>query len=156
MIEKAHIAIFGLNVHIKDNVGHLPPDLAIKMFDKQIRHILDYACEVFYIGKQDYDIEKVHLGYLKFLLNIKPSSCRPSVYAECDRFLLAIKHKIQVLMYWKHLSQVSQKQLGMPITTKSLPMICSPPCPLKLTSNQSPVVGMTIWLIGGELKLQEF
>ncbi len=51
LIEKAHRAIFGLNLHIKDSVVHLPPDLAIKMFDKQIRPILDYACEVCYIGK---------------------------------------------------------------------------------------------------------
>ncbi len=84
---------------IKDSAGHLPQDLALKMFDKQIRSILDYACEVCYIEKQDYDIEKVHLGYLKFLPNIKPSSCTPSVYAGCGRFPLAIKHKIQVLKY---------------------------------------------------------
>ncbi len=57
------------------------------MFDKQIRPILDYAYEVCYMGKQDYDIEKVHLGYIKSLLNIKPSSCTP-VYAECGRFPL--------------------------------------------------------------------
>ncbi len=73
------------------------------MFDKQIRPILDYACQVCFIGKQDYDIEKVHLVYLKFLLNSIPSSCTPFVYAECGRFPLAIKHKIQVLKYWKRL-----------------------------------------------------
>ncbi len=51
------------------------------MFDKQIRPTLDYACEVCYMEKQDYDNEKVHLVYLMSLLNIKPSSCSPSVYA---------------------------------------------------------------------------
>ncbi len=29
LIEKAHRAIFGLNLHIKDSVGYLPPGLAI-------------------------------------------------------------------------------------------------------------------------------
>ncbi len=76
---------------MKDSVGFLPLDLSVKMFDKQIRPILDYACEVCYMGKQDCDIEKIHLGYLKSLLNIKPSSCTPSVYAECSRFPLVIK-----------------------------------------------------------------
>ncbi len=60
LIEKASRAIFGLTSHMKDSVGFLPLDLSVKMFDKQIRPVLDYAfC---YMGKQDHDIEKVHLG----------------------------------------------------------------------------------------------
>ncbi len=51
LIEKAHRAIFGLNSHIKDSVRYLQPDLAIKIFDKQIRPILDYASEICYMGK---------------------------------------------------------------------------------------------------------
>ncbi len=46
LIEKAQKAIFGLNFHIKECVGYLTPDIYIKVFDKQIRPILDYACEV--------------------------------------------------------------------------------------------------------------
>ncbi len=49
LIEKAHRAIFGLNLHIKDSVGYLPPDLAIKMFDKQIRPILDFCLFVLFL-----------------------------------------------------------------------------------------------------------
>ncbi len=59
--------------------------------------------EIFYMGKQDYDIEKVHLGNIKSLLNIKPSSCIPSVYAECRRFPVVIKQTILALKYWKGL-----------------------------------------------------
>ena len=103
LIEKARKAVFGLNYHIKNSVGHLPPDLAIKMFDKQIRPILDYASEVCYMGKQNYDFEKVHLGYLKFLLKVKPSSCSSAIYAECGRFPLFLKQRIQALKYWKRL-----------------------------------------------------
>ncbi len=68
LIEKACRAIFGLNSHIKESVGYLQPELAIK-----IRPILDYASEIWYMGNQDYDIKKVHLGYLKYLLKVKPS-----------------------------------------------------------------------------------
>ncbi len=67
--------------------------------------ILDYACEVCYTGKEDYEMEKVHLEYLKYILHVKPSSCTPAVYAECGRFPLVIKHKIQALKYWKRLLQ---------------------------------------------------
>ncbi len=73
------------------------------MFDKQIRPILDYASEICYMGKQDYEMEKVHLGYLKFLLNAKPSSCTPAVYGACRGFPLIIKQKVQILKYWKRL-----------------------------------------------------
>ncbi len=66
LIEKASRAIIGLNSHIKESVGYLQTDLAIKMFNKQIRPILDYASEICYMGKQDYEMEKVNLGYLKF------------------------------------------------------------------------------------------
>ncbi len=71
--------------------------------DEIIRPILDYACEVCYMGKQDYDIENIHLGYLKSLLNIKPSSYTPSVYAECGRFPLVVKQNILTSKYWKRL-----------------------------------------------------
>jgi hypothetical protein len=80
LIEKARNAIFGLNALAHDSIGFLPPDLAMKMFDKQVRPILDYASEIWYNGKQNRDIEKVHLGYLKLILNVKPSSCTPSIY----------------------------------------------------------------------------
>ncbi len=71
------------------------------MFDKQIMSILNYACDICYMWKQNYDIKKVHLDYLKSLLNIKPSSCTPSVYAECGRFPLVIKQNILALKYWQ-------------------------------------------------------
>ncbi len=77
--------------------------LSVNMFDKQIWPILDCVCEVCYMGKQNHDIEKIHLGYLKSLLNIKPFSCTPSVYAECGRFPLVIKQKIPALKYRKRL-----------------------------------------------------
>ncbi len=48
-------------------------------------------------------LKKIHLGYLKSLLNIKPSPCTPSVYAECGRFPLVIKENILTLKYWKRL-----------------------------------------------------
>ena len=73
------------------------------MFDKEIRPILDYAPEIWYTGRQNYEIEKVHLGNLKFMLNVKTSTCTPAVYTESGRFPLEIKQKVQVIKYWKRL-----------------------------------------------------
>ncbi len=86
LIEKAWGAIFGLNLHIKESVWYYPPDLAIKMYDKQIRPVLDYVCDIYYTGKEDYEMEKVYLGYLKYLLHVKPSSGTAAIYAECGTF----------------------------------------------------------------------
>ncbi len=46
-------------------------------------------------AKEDYEmqIENIHLGYLKYMLHVNPSSCTPAIYAECGRFPLMIKHK---------------------------------------------------------------
>ncbi len=91
LTEKACRAIFGLHFHIKES-------LAIKMFDKQIRPVLDYVCDFCYTCIEDYEMEKVHLGYLKYVLHIQPWSCTTAVFAKCERFPL-----IQALKYWKYL-----------------------------------------------------
>ncbi len=65
----------------------------------EIRPVLDYVCDVCYIGKEDYEMEKVHLGYLKYLLHVK----RSSGTVECGRFPLMIKNQIQALKYWQQL-----------------------------------------------------
>jgi len=91
LIEKARKATFGLNAYVKNSIGFLPPHLAIKMFDKQIRPILDYASEIWFSG------------------NVKPSTCTPAVYAESGRFPLVIKQKIQALKYWKRLLESDNK-----------------------------------------------
>ncbi len=36
---------------MKDSIGFLSLDLAIQMFDNQIKPILDYASDIWYTGK---------------------------------------------------------------------------------------------------------
>ena len=79
----------------------LHPSLAFKMFDVQISPIIEYASEIWYHGKEVPELEKMHLGYLKSILKIKPSSSTNAVYAECGRFPLFIKQKFQIIKYWK-------------------------------------------------------
>ena len=77
------------------------------MFDKQIVPILDYACDVTYTGTLNFDLEKVHLNYMKYLLCVKPCTSTKAVYSELGRFPLEIKHKVQVLKYWQRLLSMS-------------------------------------------------
>ncbi len=69
----------------------------MKMFDVQIRPILEYAHELWYNGKTTNEHEKIHLSYMKEKLNVKRSSCTNAIYAEFGRFPLIIKQNFQVL-----------------------------------------------------------
>ncbi len=103
LASKARKATFALNSYIKNSVGYLNPRQSLHMFDKQIVPILDYACDVTYGSTSNYELEKVHLNYLKYLLCVKPCTSSKAVYAELGRFTLETKHKIQVLKYWQRL-----------------------------------------------------
>jgi exonuclease III len=111
LCNKAEKAIFALNAYVKNSVGHLQPSLAFKSFDSQISPILEYASEIWYRGKQTDCIEKVHLNYLKNKLHVKPSTATNAIYAECGRFPLVIKQKVQVIKYWQRILSMSNEYI---------------------------------------------
>ena len=55
----------------KQTLGHITPKLALKMFDTYILPILEYNCEIWSSNKPVNELEKVQLGYLKNMLNLK-------------------------------------------------------------------------------------
>ena len=61
----------------------------LDLFDKMIKPILLYGCEVW--GFSDNDIlEKIHLKYCKILLNLKTSTLSYMVYGELKGDILYI------------------------------------------------------------------
>ncbi len=106
---KAQHALFALNNHISNCVGYLLPVTAMKMFEVQIRPILEYAHEILYNGKTTNKHEKTHLSYMNEKLSVKRSSCTNAIYAEFGRFPLIIKQKVEVLKYWQRLLSLPYK-----------------------------------------------
>jgi hypothetical protein len=74
----------------------------LDLFDKMIKPILLYGCEVW--GFSDNDIpEKIYLKYCKILLNLKTSTPSYMVYGELGRYPIYIDIKIRTACYWARL-----------------------------------------------------
>ena len=111
LADKARNALFALNSYIQNSIGYLHPSLAFKMFDVQISPILEYASDIWYQGHATPELEKIHLGYLKSTLKIKPSSSTCAIYAECGRFPLVIKQKYHTLKFWKRITELDDSNI---------------------------------------------
>ena len=55
--------------------------IQLDLFDKMIKPILLYGCEVWGFGKNEV-LERVHLKFCKILLNLKSSTPNYMVYGE--------------------------------------------------------------------------
>jgi len=74
----------------------------LKLFDSMIAPILHYGSEVWGFHKAP-DIERVHLKFLKRLLNVKQQTTNTIVYGELGRFPMIIMRKIRILKFWSKL-----------------------------------------------------
>ena len=100
-IEKAKRAIYAARKTAREAAGNqLSPELYFKIFDTQIRPILDFGCEVWCNGEVHYGLEKVHTDYMKQTLGVKQQTTHLTLYGDTGRYPLVIKHQEMVLKYW--------------------------------------------------------
>jgi hypothetical protein len=59
--------------------------IQLDLFDKMIKPILLYGCEVWGFGKNEV-LERVHLKFCKILLKLKSSTPNYMVYGELGRY----------------------------------------------------------------------
>ena len=64
--------------------------------------MLLYGCEILGIGKND-NIEKVHLQFFKWILNVRATTLIVLVYGELGRYPLDISITIRTLCFWSRL-----------------------------------------------------
>ena len=77
----------------------LPVDLQLELFDALVVPILLYNCEVW--GFKYVELaEKLHLKFMKYVLNVKTSTCNSMVYGELGRYPLHIRAKRQFVTFW--------------------------------------------------------
>ena len=85
-------------VYYKITNLQLPIDLQLKIFNSLVAPILLYGCEILGIGTND-NIEKVHLQFLKRILNVRATTPIFLVHGELGRYLLDISIKIRMLCF---------------------------------------------------------
>ena len=101
MADKSLRAIITLDIYVRSAVGNeLPMRLYFKIFDQQIRPILEYPSEIWCQQDPIEELEGVQLKFLKSTLGVSPCSSKGAIYGETGRFPLHRRQQDQVLKSW--------------------------------------------------------
>ena len=68
-----------------------------------ISPILMYGSEILYNGREQNDLEKIHLSYLKNMLGVRRQTPTQAIYGDTSHFPLLLKQQVQTLKYWARL-----------------------------------------------------
>ena len=105
--EKASRAIIAASIYIRQAVkGQLPVNLYLKVFDTQIRPILEYASEIWCQDIPIEELEQVQLKYLKTILGVSQSTPTAAVLGETDRFPLHMRYQDKMMKLWSRLNML--------------------------------------------------
>ena len=74
----------------------------LKIFDSLVAPILLHGCEILGIGKYD-NIEKVHLQFLKRIINASATTPNFLMLSELGRYPLDLIIEIRMLCFWSRL-----------------------------------------------------
>lgn len=109
MYDKANRAMFSLISNSRRL--NLPVDIQLKLFDALVSPILQYGCEVW--SNENCDLlEKVHLRFCKYVLNVNNNTYKNMVYGELGRYPITIQMKLRTAMFWKRLITGDQSKLS--------------------------------------------
>ena len=106
--EQANKALFSLLRKIR-NLS-LPFDVQIDLFNKTIKPVLLYGCEVWGYGNCDI-IERVHLKFLKIIFNLKRSTPSFMIYGELGITPITVDIKARLASYWSKLVENQSNKL---------------------------------------------
>jgi hypothetical protein len=107
--EQANKAMFSLLKKIRNL--NLTFDLQIDLFNKTIKPILLYGCEIWgFVNNQD--IEKVQLKFLKMILNLKKSTPSYMIYGELGVKPLQIDINSRIINFWSKLTDPTSNKLS--------------------------------------------
>jgi hypothetical protein len=74
----------------------------LDLFDKMVKSILLYGCEIWGFGNNDI-LEKVHLKFCKMILHLKATTPNCMIYGELGRYPLDIDIKLRNILCWAKL-----------------------------------------------------
>ena len=98
--EQANKAVFSLIKNTKKL--SLPFDIQIDLFEKTVKPILLYGCEIWGVGNNDV-IERVQLNYFKQILGLKKSTPSYMLYGEIGIMPLEVDIHTRIISFWSKL-----------------------------------------------------
>ena len=114
LAQQANKALFSL--FRKSRNLNLSIDLQIELFNKTVKPILLYGCEIWGYGNFD-DLERVQLKFLKYALNMKKSTPTFMIYGELGVTPISIDIKNRVISFWSRLLTGTENKLSSSIYT---------------------------------------
>ncbi len=78
----------------------IPIDCQLKLFDNLVKPILLYGAEVWGFGGDVAIIERVHLKFCIYILNVKQSTLDFMIYGELGRYPISISVNIRKISNW--------------------------------------------------------
>ncbi|MEW8547414.1 MAG: reverse transcriptase family protein, partial [Candidatus Thiodiazotropha sp.] len=109
IVEQANNALFSLQRKIR--FLNLPIDMQFDLFNKMIKPILLYGCELWGFGNID-SIERVQLKFLKQILNLKKSTPSFMVYGELGAYPLYIDIQCRMVSFWAKLGSSGNNDIA--------------------------------------------
>ena len=77
---------------------NLSVDCMLDMFDKIVKPVLLYGCEIWGFSQSTL-LEKLHLKFCKHILHLKPSTPNFMIYGELGRCPLSINIKVRMISF---------------------------------------------------------
>lgn len=87
----------------------LPIDVQFELFDSMISPILLYSAEIWGFDVAD-NIEKVHIGFCKYVLGVPSHTCTVAVLAETGRHPMYIHYYKRCIKYWLKLLNMPESR----------------------------------------------
>ena len=110
--DKVMHSIYSLKSLLKQAAGnHMPYHLLIKLFDQQIRPIIEYGSEIWCPNKEMYNIEKLQIVFLKNIFSLNKHTPTLAVLGDTGKTPLWFRQKISVIKYWARIQQLPQNNI---------------------------------------------
>ena len=100
LVNRASKAMFA--VLRKCRQFNLSIDCQLDLFDKMIKPVLLYGCEIWGFSNLDI-IERLHLKFCKYILGVNKSTPNFMVYGELGRYPLSISIKMRMITFWANI-----------------------------------------------------
>ena len=110
--EKTNRAITTANIYIRQAVrGELPVHLYLKVFDRQIRPILEFASEIRYQPLPIEVLETAQFKRLKKIIGVSQSTPTLAVLGETGRFPFHLRQEDSVIELWGRIQQLPNSNI---------------------------------------------